>query len=354
MRFHILGLSNAPIDKNYTANPFTVKCFHMANMLTTLGYEVFCYGVEGGTASCKEYVNCLPKTYYDFYYPYDQQTQGYDYNNMDAWRDFNRMCVNAINERKQKGDVLLCPLGAIQDVVRDYTGLPCVEFSIGHTNSSPKNYRIFESQSWANYVYGTENRQLPPKGDTVIHAFFDSSDYLFNSFGKQDYLLFMGRLIPEKGIDIAVRVAEETRHKLIVCGNGDHRPESEYVEYRGVVGLEERKNLLCNAKATIVPSQYNEPFGAVAGESLMSATPLITSNRGALPEINLHERTGYVCWRESDYIQAVYKIKEIDSNEIFRHAIRFTARYAMFAYQRYFNELESEFEQEYERNIRKY
>lgn len=88
---------------------------------------------------------------------------------------------------------------------------------------------------------------------------------------------------------------------MVVAGQGHlepghtltDRPLSEYVEFVGLVGPERRKSLLAGAKATLTPSIYLEPFCGVHVESMLSGTPVITSDVGAFADNNLHGTTGY-------------------------------------------------------------
>ena len=73
------------------------------------------------------------------------------------------------------------------------------------------------------------------------------------------------------------------------------RPLSDSVEHVGVVDPARRKTLLARAKATLTPSVFVEPFCGVHVESMLSGTPVITSDNGAFVEYNLHGTTGYRC-----------------------------------------------------------
>jgi glycosyltransferase involved in cell wall biosynthesis len=341
MRFHLLGLPNAPINKKNNSNPFAIKCFHMADMMTKNGYEVFLYGVDGvdGSEVNAHLITCLSKDDFNYFYPYDQEKYGYDHDNIDAWREFNSNCARAVKNHKTNDDIILCPMGACHDIVRDYNEISCVEFSIGHICSTHKNHRIFESHTWANFIYGKENNQLPSKLDSVIPPFFDGGDYAFQEH-KDDYMMFIGRLIPEKGIDLVVKLAEYSKSPILIAGSGDYKPQSKYVEYIGSINIEQRKEYLKFAKALIVPSQYTEPLGSVAVEAMLSGTPIITSNRGALPEINLHGKTGFVCWKCQDYYHAYDRLSEISTNFVYQHSQKYLKENIAPLYVDYFKELE--------------
>lgn len=140
------------------------------------------------------------------------------------------------------------------------------------------------------------------------------------------YLVFLGRITPEKGVEIAVETAEKTGMKLIVAAKVDE-PLSDYakkmlklfkeapnVEFIGQAG-EEKKQLLANAYALLMPIQWDEPFGLVVIEALATGTPVIAFRRGAMPEIIQNGKTGFLVETSQEMADAVSKIKSIDRRE---------------------------------------
>jgi glycosyltransferase involved in cell wall biosynthesis len=107
--------------------------------------------------------------------------------------------------------------------------------------------------------------------------------------GPEPYLLFVGRLQPEKGVRVALdAVAAVPGARLVVVGSGPMADEvrgSARVELLGERPHAEVLALMARATATLVPSRWDEPFGRVAMESLACGTPVVVSDRGGLPEI---------------------------------------------------------------------
>jgi len=153
--------------------------------------------------------------------------------------------------------------------------------------------------------------------DVVIPNYFDLDDFEFSAT-KDDYFLFLGRLGPGKGLHIAVQIVEAVGGRLVLAGPehsddpGTSRPISEYTEVVGVVGPEDRKHLLARAKATLAPSMYLEPFCGVQVESMLSGTPVISTDWGAFTEYNLHGITGYRCRTFEHFTWAARNINTID------------------------------------------
>jgi len=155
--------------------------------------------------------------------------------------------------------------------------------------------------------------------DAVIPNYFDLEDFEFSAI-KDDYYLFVGRINPGKGIHIALQIVEEVGGRLIIAGAGEltgnetssGRPVSEYAELLGVVGPDARKRLMARAKATLAPSTFMEPFCGVQIESMLSGTPVISTDWGAFAEYNIHGVTGYRCRTFEQFTWAAHHIHSID------------------------------------------
>lgn len=138
-------------------------------------------------------------------------------------------------------------------------------------------------------------------GVTVIPNGIDTSAFPFNP-ARGDYLLFLGRMIPEKGPVEAIRVARKVGMRLILAGpRDDDYFEAEVaplldgrqVEYVGPVHVAARNTLLAGAAALLYPLADPEPFGLVTVEAMACGTPVAALGRGAVPEIVENGVTGY-------------------------------------------------------------
>jgi len=88
--------------------------------------------------------------------------------------------------------------------------------------------------------------------------------------------------------------------------------EENNAQFIGPIHGEVKAERFAAAKALLFPTQFNEAFGLPVAEALMSGTPVIASNRGAMPEV-LEPRGGFVCTGESDYLNAVANLGQIKS-----------------------------------------
>ena len=133
----------------------------------------------------------------------------------------------------------------------------------------------------------------------------DLSVYPFRPH-RGEYLLFLGRMSPDKGAHRAVAVAMEAGLPLKMAGKMREQKEREYfkqfvephlghgIEWLGEVSHGEKVELLQNARATLFPIEWEEPFGLVMIESMACGTPVIATARGAVPEVIEHGRSGII------------------------------------------------------------
>lgn len=171
-----------------------------------------------------------------------------------------------------------------------------------------------------------------PGGGTwrVIPNFVDLPAYDFRAEVAPDApLVFLGRLEPIKGPDLAIQIARAAGRRLLLAGNVPpahadfFRREIEPwigrdgIEFRGEVNDTQKNSLLGSAAALLAPIRWDEPFGIVFAEALACGTPVISHPRGALPEIIADGIHGFLVRAPSSAIAAVSRLGSIS-----RHACR--------------------------------
>jgi glycosyltransferase involved in cell wall biosynthesis len=142
---------------------------------------------------------------------------------------------------------------------------------------------------------------------------------------RGDYLLFLGRMNFEKGAHRAVAVAMETGLPLKIAGKVREPAEQVYfreyiephlrpghIEFLGEVTHGEKVELLQNARATLFPIEWEEPFGLVMIESLACGTPVIATRWGSVPEVIEDGRTGVIV---DDYREMGSVLEQADALE---------------------------------------
>ncbi len=134
------------------------------------------------------------------------------------------------------------------------------------------------------------------------------------------YLLFFGRIHPDKGTAEAIQIARQSNRKLLIAGiiqDQDYFDEqvkpylSDQVLFLGSAEPERRSQLLGNAWALLHPINFDEPFGLSVAEAMLCGTPVIAFNRGAMPELIRHEKTGFLVSTIDEAVEAVQQIDQI-------------------------------------------
>jgi glycosyltransferase involved in cell wall biosynthesis len=158
----------------------------------------------------------------------------------------------------------------------------------------------------------------------TIHHGIDMSQFEFQH-QSGDYLLFFGRIHPDKGTAEAIQVAQATGIPLTIAGivqdqvyferevephlNGD-------IRYIGPVGPLDRGRILGGAVALLHLVNFEEPFGFSVVESMACGTPVIARSRGSMPEIVRHEENGYLVESIDEAVIAVDAAGNMDRQKV--------------------------------------
>lgn len=139
-----------------------------------------------------------------------------------------------------------------------------------------------------------------------------------------DYLMFLGRIAPEKGPLQAIKIAKAAKKPLIIAAKIDPVNEEYYnrrikplidgrqIQFVGEVNHPQKVKLLKKALALVSPIQWEEPFGLVNAEALACGTPVIGSPRGSLPEIIQEGKTGFLCRSVAEAAKRVADVCKIN------------------------------------------
>lgn len=323
MRFHVLGVSFAPTNRDYSCEGFSQKVRLFCKMMTDRGHTVYHYGIEGSNPICTENIDVVSiETYEKVHKSYDYREKGFSYySETEAQDEFNFNTIIQIDKRKQPNDFLCFSFGFPQRPIYDaHPELIATEIGVGFDGSFTPN-RVFESYAWMHSVYGKEGRLSNPNiYDAVIPNYYDLSDYIFSE-EKDDYFFFIARMDPLKGLEIALRSAEYVGAKLITAGIGTPHLQSPNLVHVGVVDFEQRAKLMSRAKATFVTTNYVEPYGSTVVESLLCGTPVISTDFGAFTENVIHGRVGYRCRTLEQFLWATKNISNIKPIDCRNYAV---------------------------------
>ena len=180
-------------------------------------------------------------------------------------------------------------------------------------------------RSQPNFVFVSETIARLHASNRYVWNGIDPADFIYSET-KDDFFLFVvagnaHKARTYKGLDMAFWIAKETGTRLEVAGGTDNWWENDELrnlcrendaEFIGLIYGECKAQKFSAAKALLFPTQVNEAFGLPVAEALMSGTPVIASNRGAMPEV-LDPLGGFICADESEYLNAVANLGQIKS-----------------------------------------
>jgi len=227
------------------------------------------------------------------------------------------------------------------DLVHVHTGPPGeLAMALSHLVNVPMLatlHNLLDSETefiWQHYAgwYNSISRQqlssLPklPRARFagVVHNAIDIDSFPFQT-EKEDFALFIGRIVPEKAPHLAIAAARKAGVRLVIAGKVAAPEEREYfesvikpeingcsVEFVGEADATLKRELYRRAKCLLVPLQWDEPFGLVMIEAMACGTPPIAFNRGAASEIICHRETGFLVPGLDEMIDMIDRVDQID------------------------------------------
>lgn len=167
----------------------------------------------------------------------------------------------------------------------------------------------------------------------TVHNGIDVSDFPYQD-GKEDYVLFLGRMSHDKGVHLAIDAAKTAKQRLVIAAKCTDDLEKEYfheyveprlwagVEYVGEANGPWKRELLRKARCLLLPLLWEEPFGLVMIEALACGTPVVALRRGSVPEVVIDGVTGLICDKPEDLPAALNQVDRIDPAHCRRDAER--------------------------------
>ncbi|WP_274651115.1 glycosyltransferase [Paenibacillus humicola] len=256
MRIVQISTNTIPVPpKNYGGTQRDVH--YLTEELVKRGHEVFLFAKKGSTSNA---------------------TRTFEYES---------------NDRQEQLDFIIKHMPPDVDIIHDHYGIVAKANPPIPTICQSHSKRIKSRVQIPVYVSKFILRKYGRRRGYAVYNGIRMEDYTFKT-AKRKYLLFLGRMIKEKGVHLAIKVAKKTGMKLIIAGtlndrkyfNTQIKPHlSSKIRYIGPVGGERKRRLLANASCVLFTSTWDEPFGLVLVESLASGTPVLGFRRGAVPEV---------------------------------------------------------------------
>lgn len=208
-----------------------------------------------------------------------------------------------------------------------------------HSMATDTRLKLFQAASeTSSFIAVSRNQQSTFPGVRFADMIYNGTDpkALPLGDGSGGYFVWLGRFSPVKGAAEAVQIAKQRKVKLLLAGElpADPRtPDWQYFEanvrphlssdikYVGRVDVSEKAKLLGEAIALVSPLSWEEPFGLVATEAMSTGTPVLTTRRGAMPELIVEGKTGYL---DSDPLALgnyLTTVADLDRDRIRQHVI---------------------------------
>jgi glycosyltransferase involved in cell wall biosynthesis len=186
-----------------------------------------------------------------------------------------------------------------------------------HGFSSDRIIPVFEKYNSIGYYVAISDTDRDESLDylATIHHGVDMHEFEVGT-GPRDYLLFFGRIHPEKGTVEAIDVAQRAGLPLVIAGIVQDREyferfvaprvDGEWVTYVGPVGPDRRGEVLGGARALLHLVSFDEPFGFSVVEAMACGTPVIAHPRGSMSEIVRHGENGFLVATVDDAVTAAH------------------------------------------------
>jgi glycosyltransferase involved in cell wall biosynthesis len=191
-----------------------------------------------------------------------------------------------------------------------------------HGFSSPRIIPVYKKYNSIGHYVSISNADRSTELNylATVYNGLDTTNFKFNP-DPEDYLLYFGRIHPDKGTAEAIEIAKKSKRKLLIAGivqdEGYFKEKIEpqlndQIEYVGSAGPEKRQFLLGHAAALLHPINFNEPFGLSVAEAMLCGTPVIAFNRGSMPELIKDKETGFLVSNINEAVEAVNILSSIN------------------------------------------
>jgi glycosyltransferase involved in cell wall biosynthesis len=201
-----------------------------------------------------------------------------------------------------------------------------------HGFSSPRILPVYQRYNASCAYVAISDADRHPSLDYVatIHHGIDTDAFSLHP-APGAYLLFFGRIHPDKGAVEAIAVAERCGIPLVIAGIVQDqayfeqlvapRIDGDRVRFLGAVGPTQRAELLAGARALLHLIAFEEPFGYSVAEALASGTPVIAFRRGSMPELIVDGLTGFLVDDVEGAVDAVERTPALDRAAIRADAV---------------------------------
>lgn len=190
-----------------------------------------------------------------------------------------------------------------------------------HGFSSQKIIPVYKKYNDSSYYVSISNSDRSPELNylATVYNGIKTEDFSYSE-DHENYLIFFGRIHPDKGTLQAIEIAKASKKRLIIAGivqdqeyfKQQIEPHlNENITFYGHAGPEDRNKLLGKAIALLHPINFNEPFGLSVAEAMYCGTPVIAFERGSMAEVIRNKHSGYLVRNVDEATEAVHNISTI-------------------------------------------
>lgn len=284
---------------------------YLVNGLVDRGHQVTLFATADSKTKAQKLIS-VRKTYYKSDY-----SEVHEYQN-----------IAEAFKRAKDFDIIHCAVEQKSVIFADLVKTPSIH-SIRYGEFFEQERDLLKRYKYLNYVGNSRFlKKLLPflNWQGIIYNGLNYNDFIQKE-KPGNYLLFLARLSPQKGVDTAIKLAKKLKMKLILAGkvsdaDRDFLDKEVYpfidgkqIVYKGEVLGEAKKKLLSEALCLIQPNRMIEAFGNTFLEAMASGVPVIAYDQGSMREVIETNKTGYVVNNFSEMVKALRLIKNINKKD---------------------------------------
>jgi glycosyltransferase involved in cell wall biosynthesis len=254
---------------------------------------------------------------------------------------YDMLNMSRVYERAEEFDIIHSHVGCVAMPYSTLVKTPTVHTLHGiFTHDNEKMFSHVRTQPFVSISNSQRDQRLGLNYVATVYNGINEDTYRFHhSSDRSPYLAFLGRMSPEKGVHLAIEIAQKSGWKLKMAGKIDPvdaeyfaeqvKPhiDGEQIQFLGEANHAQKSVLMGGAVATLFPITWKEPFGLVMIESMVTGTPVIAMNLGSVPEIIAHGISGFVCESVEECVQAIAPASQLNRLACRDHVLKnYTAK----------------------------
>jgi glycosyltransferase involved in cell wall biosynthesis len=319
--------------KNYGGTESVI--YNLVEELVAHGHDVTLYTTEDSRTSAKQ-ISFFKKSLLEDGVPWHEHLKSY-YHLYKSIEAIEKQGFDIIHTHlSSSADLYLFPLTtdlSIPHVVTLHSHFP-FDHNPGKAAGEADAFYMEWASSVPIVAISESARQqitLPLNFAGVVHNGLSMQQYPLPHKPRGEFLMWLGRLSPEKGPHLAIEAAQRSNMPLILAGTIDRssketqryfhdeiksRCDGQQIRYIGPANLRQKNAYLSRARGFLNPIEWEEPFGMVMIEAMALGCPVISFARGAAPEIVKHGQNGFLVNNLDEMVEYIPRLDEIERTSL--------------------------------------